>query len=183
MESHAIVSGVKETKRLWFQLLLFLLMSLVQCWAGQSNSCCNKEAHNGTLVTSDNKHLFYSLETTMWFFSGQQVVAFLYAEVQSSFILLLHHPPELWSPTLLPPATSFVEDNFSIDGVRGWFQGDSNALHLLCPLFLSLLHQLHFRSSGIQYRRLEMFTPGQWFSIRSDFTPGRHLAMSGDIFP
>ena len=49
------------------------------------------------------------------------MVAFLYAEVQSSFILLLHHPPELWSPTLLPPATSFVEDNFSVDGDGvGW---------------------------------------------------------------
>ena len=49
------------------------------------------------------------------FLSGQQAVAFLCAEVQSSFILLLHHPPELWSPTFLPPGTGFVEDNFSMD--------------------------------------------------------------------
>ena len=93
-------------------------------------------------------------------FSGQKVVAFLYAEVQFSFILLLHHPPELWSQTFFPPGTSFVEDNFSIDEARGWFQGDSSALHLLCTLFLLLLHQLHLRPSGIRSWRLEMFTPG-----------------------
>ena len=29
---------------------------------------------------------------------------------------------------------------FSIDGVGGWFQDDSNAFHLLCILFLVLLH-------------------------------------------
>ena len=34
-------------------------------------------------------------------------------------------------------------------GVRwGWFQDDSSTLHLLCTLFLLLLHQLHLRSSG-----------------------------------
>lgn len=37
------------------------------------------------------------------------------------------------------PGTSFVEDNFSMDGVGMWFQNDSmhvNALHLLYILFL-----------------------------------------------
>ena len=35
------------------------------------------------------------------------------------------------------------------DGVRwGWFQDESSTLHLLCTLFLLLLHQLHLRSSG-----------------------------------
>ena len=33
----------------------------------------------------------------------------------------------------------------------GWFQDDSNALHLLCTLFLLLLHQLHLRSSGDRF--------------------------------
>ena len=33
---------------------------------------------------------------------------------------------------------------------EGWFGDDSNALHLLCTLFLLLLHQLHLISSGIR---------------------------------
>ena len=36
----------------------------------------------------------------------------------------------------------------------GWFQNDSNALHLLCALFLLLLHQLHLRSPGLRPQRL-----------------------------
>ena len=35
-----------------------------------------------------------------------------------------------------------MEDDFSMDQVEelgGWFQDDSSALHLLCPLFLLLL--------------------------------------------
>ena len=39
-------------------------------------------------------------------------------------------------------------------GVGMWFQDDSSALHLLCTLFLLLLHQLHLRSSGIRSWRL-----------------------------
>ena len=35
-----------------------------------------------------------------------------------------------------------------------WFGDDSSALHLLCILFLLLLHQLHLRSSGIRPWRL-----------------------------
>ena len=38
--------------------------------------------------------------------------------------------------------------------MRGWFWDDSNALHLLCTLFLLPLHQLHLRSSGIGSQRL-----------------------------
>ena len=34
------------------------------------------------------------------------------------------------------------------------FQEDSSTLHLLCTLFLLLLHQLHLRSSGIRSQRL-----------------------------
>ena len=42
------------------------------------------------------------------------------------------------------PGASFIEDNFfSTDqGGGGWFGDDSNALHLLCTLFLLLLHQI-----------------------------------------
>ena len=36
----------------------------------------------------------------------------------------------------------------------GWFRDDSNALHLLCTLFLLLLYQVHLRSSSIRSRRL-----------------------------
>ena len=48
-----------------------------------------------------------------------------------------------------------------------WFQDDSSLLHLLCSLFLLLLHQLHLRSSGIRSQRLEMPTlkqclPSSW---------------------
>ena len=54
-------------------------------------------------------------------------------------------------PTFLAPVTGFVEDHFSTDlGMRGWFQNNSSALHLLCTIFLLLLHQLHLRSSGIR---------------------------------
>ena len=59
------------------------------------------------------------------------------------------------SSTLLAPGTSFMEGNVSMDwGVGGWFQDDSNALQLLCTLFLLLLHQLHLRSLGIRFWRL-----------------------------
>ena len=35
-----------------------------------------------------------------------------------------------------------MEDNFPMDqGQRAWFGDDSSALHLLCTLFLLLLHQ------------------------------------------
>ena len=36
----------------------------------------------------------------------------------------------------------------------GWFWDDSSTLHLLCILFLLLLHQLHLRLSGIRSQRL-----------------------------
>ena len=53
----------------------------------------------------------------------------------------------------LAPGPSFMEDSFP--GARGGyeFQDDSNTLHLLCTLFLLLLHQLHLSSSGIRSRR------------------------------
>ena len=63
-------------------------------------------------------------------------------------------------PILLAPGNSFVEDSVSTDrpavaGVGEWFLDDSSLLHLLCTLFLILLlHQLHFRSSGIRFWKL-----------------------------
>ena len=61
------------------------------------------------------------------------------------------------SQPFLAPGTGFVEDSFSTDQGGGWFQDDSNALHLLyitLTLFLLLLHHLHLRSSGIRSWRL-----------------------------
>ena len=43
-----------------------------------------------------------------------------------------------------------------------WFKDDSSTLHLLCTLFLLLLHQLHLRSSGI--RSWSLGTPALWNS-------------------
>ena len=36
----------------------------------------------------------------------------------------------------------------------GWFGDTPSGLHLLCILFLLLLHQLHLRPSGIRFQRL-----------------------------
>ena len=51
----------------------------------------------------------------------------------------------------------------------GSFQDDSSALHLLCTLFLLLLHQLHLRSSGIRSRRLgtplSAVSPGHGYQV------------------
>ena len=51
--------------------------------------------------------------------------------------------------------------------VRGWFQDDLIPLHLLCTLFLLLLHQLHLRSSGIRSRRLGTPSLDNWASRES----------------
>ena len=60
---------------------------------------------------------------------------------------------EQQSPTFLASGIGFMEESFPTDlgegGRAEWFQDDSNALHLLCTLFL-LLHWLHLRSSGIR---------------------------------
>ena len=57
-------------------------------------------------------------------------------------------------PIVLVPGTDFVEDSFSVDCVEGGIWDNSSALHLLCTLFLLLLYQFHFRSSGIRFWRL-----------------------------
>ena len=59
------------------------------------------------------------------------------------------------SPRFLALGTGLMEDNFPMgQGEGGWFQDNLRALHLLCPLSLLLLHQLHFRWSGIRSWRL-----------------------------
>ena len=59
-------------------------------------------------------------------------------------------------PNLFGPRDRFHRRQFFHGlGQEGWFQDNSNALHLLCTLFLLLLHQLHLRSSGIRFQRLE----------------------------
>jgi len=48
-----------------------------------------------------------------------------------------------------------MEDNFPTDrGQGGWFGDDSSTSHLLWALFLLLLYQLHFRSSGVRSWKL-----------------------------
>ena len=73
-------------------------------------------------------------------------------------IIVLRDHLEQWSPAFLVPGTRFVEDDFSTDKqwgwAWGWFQDDSSTLHVLCTLYLLLLHQLHLRSSGIRSWRL-----------------------------
>ena len=60
----------------------------------------------------------------------------------------------------------FNETVFSMDGGEwGWFWDDSSALHLLCTLFLSVLHQFHLRSVGIRSQRLG--TPVLWNHLLS----------------
>ena len=55
-----------------------------------------------------------------------------------------------------------MEDSFSRDSGRGNGLGDdSRAWHLLCTLFLLLLHQLHLRSPGIRSRRLGTLVLGE----------------------
>ena len=55
-------------------------------------------------------------------------------------------------PNLCGTRDQFMED-VSFPWTWGWGRGgldDSRALHSLCTLFLSLLHQLHLRSPGIR---------------------------------
>ena len=59
-----------------------------------------------------------------------------------------------WFPNFLAAGMGFVEDNFSMDQWGGWFGDDSRVLHLLCTLFLLLLHELHLKSSGLRSQRL-----------------------------
>ena len=52
-------------------------------------------------------------------------------------------------PNLSGPRDQFCVRQF-FHGPGKWFQDDSRTLHLLCTLFLLLLHQLHLRSLGIR---------------------------------
>ena len=68
-------------------------------------------------------------------------------------------------PNLFGPRDQFCGRQFSTGwgGAWGGFWEDSGALHVLCTLFLLLLHQVHLRSSGIRCRRLE--SPDDWHTL------------------
>ena len=91
---------------------------------------------------------------------------------------------EQQSPILLAPGTSFMEDKFSLDegGEECGFGMIQVHLHLLCTLFLLLLHQLHPRSSGIRSQSLQ--PPGlygiQW---RAQSLTSRMSSLKGGAFP
>ena len=59
----------------------------------------------------------------------------------------------------------FCGRQFFMDGGWGGCQDDSSTLHLLCTLFLLLLHQLCLRSSGIRSWRLETPELRQFHSV------------------
>ena len=67
------------------------------------------------------------------------------------------------SPTVLALGTSSTEDNFSINKGQEWFWDDSSTLHLLCTLFLLLLHQLHLDHQALD--------PGSWGSLGQGIYP------------
>ena len=83
----------------------------------------------------------------------------LYTREHTDFTRCIWSGPDFYalqrSPDLLALGTGLMEDNFPMDqGRGGWFQDNSRALHLSCTLLLVLLHQLHFRWSGIRSWRL-----------------------------
>ena len=54
-------------------------------------------------------------------------------DAPASSIPMMHHRSlEQWPPTFMAPVTGFMEDNFSMDWGRGWFQDDLRALYLSC---------------------------------------------------
>lgn len=61
------------------------------------------------------------------------------------------HGLNQWSPTFFGTKDWFHERQFfhRWGWGRGWFQGDSSTLHLLCALFPLWLHQLHLGLSGV----------------------------------
>ena len=79
------------------------------------------------------------------------------------------------SPTFVESGIVFMEDHFSMDPGRGWFQEDSSTLFLSRTLFL--LHQLHIRSSGIRYQRLgtsDLEDPGLRMELWDHLLPNSH---------
>ena len=78
----------------------------------------------------------------------------------SDFVFYLLEKKKLWKGTALSPSVfgtrnSCMEDSFSVNWWGTWFQDDWSTLYLLRTLFLSLLHQIHLRSSHIRSWRLK----------------------------
>ena len=84
--------------------------------------------------------------------------SFLYVVVPNSNTSLLYgsDPQLFWHQRPFSWKTTFPWGGWR------WFKDDSSTLHLLCTLFLLLLHQLHLRSSGI--RSWSLGTPALWNS-------------------
>ena len=62
------------------------------------------------------------------------------------------HPQPFWHQG--PVSWKIIFPWMKGRGCGGWFRGYSSVLHLLCTLFLLLLHQLHLRSSGTRFQTL-----------------------------
>lgn len=83
-------------------------------------------------------------------------------------------------PDFLAPGTGFVEDSFSTDGGRGWFQDDLSPLHLLCTVFLLWISVSptpwawsNGRSWGCQPRySISAFSCNSWNIVRLAFFHG-----------
>ena len=78
------------------------------------------------------------------------------SNLRNNFFPPLSHSPtsEPAVPNILAPGIGFVEDGFSTDWGGDGFRMIEAHYILLCTLFLFLLHQLHFRSSGNRSQRL-----------------------------
>ena len=93
---------------------------------------------------AENMHFILFL----WIIHSVEILPALWATVFSYFLFIAS------VLNLLALGTVFMGDNFPMYQLGAWFQDDSSALHLLCTLFILLLHQLHLRSSGIRSWKL-----------------------------
>ena len=95
------------------------------------------------------------------------------SNLRNNFFPPLSHSPisEPAVPNILAPGIGFVEDSFSTDWGGDGFRMIKAHYILLCTLFLFLLHQLHFRSSGI---RSQVGHP-----CSKPFLPGNEVAKFG----
>jgi len=71
---------------------------------------------------------------------------------------------------------------FHEPGVGEWFLDDSSELHLLCTVFLLLLHQLHLRSSGIRSPRSGSWLFAQLWVVKIRITWPLFLCPFGSLW-
>lgn len=113
----------------------------------------SEKNHQVNLFKSPRPHTNPLNSTTIWRFwfrYHSQKSTLSHSEHLFHRLNLEKAPLEQQYPTFLASGTGFVEDNFSQTvTVWGWgVQDDSVTLHLLCNLFLLLLHQLSLRLSA-----------------------------------